>query len=319
MTPTKGLVESKRDRSVRKQPWKRRKPFRRFKTGKFNLKRFIFKTLEVTHHDDLPGKLFDGFMIGLISLNVVAFAFETVYSISIPYKSHFNNFEIFSTVIFTVEYGLRLWSCTLARGYRHPIFGRLKFVLMPLSLIDLFSVLPLYLFFFFPNWVFVREIHLLRLARLLKIGRYSESIRTLGKVVASKRSELLSATFTVFTLLMISASLVYFAEHAAQPELYPNIPASMWWSVVTLTSVGYGDVYPITPFGKLLGGVIAVLGLGLVALPTGILASGFAEEVQRQRMAVKADGRSPEGNALSLSADSSAAHKYCPHCGESLE
>ena len=296
---------------LKKPHWKRHKSFRRLSTGKFNLKRVVFKTLEVTHHDDLPGKLFDGFMIGLISLNVVAFAFETVYSISIPYKSHFNNFEIFSTAVFTLEYGLRLWSCTLERGFRHPVWGRIKFALMPLSLIDLLSALPLYLFFFFPNLVFVREIHLLRLARLLKIGRYSESIRTLGKVVASKRSELLSATFTVFTLLMISASLVYFAEHAAQPELFPNIPASMWWSVVTLTSVGYGDVYPITPFGKMLGGVIAVLGLGLVALPTGILASGFAEEVQRRRFSAEGVERSQP--------TSPSAHKYCPHCGEPLD
>ena len=243
--------------------------------GKLRFKRLIYKTLEVTHHDDWPGKLFDSFMIALISLNVVAFAFETVYTISIPYKSHFNNFETFSVVVFTAEYLLRLWTCTLAKGYRHPILGRLKFAVMAMSIIDLLSILPFYLFAFFPNLVFIREIHLLRLARLLKIGRYSESMRTLGKVVATKREDLLSAMFTVFTLLMISSSLVYFFEHASQPELFPNIPASMWWSVVTLTSVGYGDVYPITPIGKLLGGVIAVLGLGLVALPTGILASGF--------------------------------------------
>ena len=260
------------------------------------LKYFIFKILEVTHHDDLLGKAFDNFMIALISLNVIAFAFETVYSISIPYKSYFNNFETFSVTIFTAEYCLRLWTCTLERKYRHPLWGRVRFIFKPLSAIDLLSILPYYLFVFFPNLVFVREIHLLRLARLLKIGRYSESMRTLGKVVSAKRHDLLSATFTVFTLLMFSASLIYFVEHASQPELFPNIPASMWWSVVTLTSVGYGDVYPITPIGKLLGGVISVLGLGLVALPTGILASGFAEEVQRKR-----------------------SNPTCPHCGKHLE
>ena len=260
------------------------------------VKYFVFKILKVTHHDDLLGKTFDNFMIALISLNVIAFAFETVHSISIPYKSYFNNFETFSAIIFTVEYCLRLWTCTLERKYRHPVWGRVKFILKPLSAIDLLSVLPYYLFVFFPNLVFVREIHLLRLARLLKIGRYSESMRTLGKVVSAKRQDLLSATFTVFTLLMFSASLVYFVEHAAQPELFPSIPASMWWSVVTLTSVGYGDVYPITAMGKLLGGVISVLGLGLVALPTGILASGFAEEVQRKR-----------------------SNPKCPHCGKHLE
>ena len=274
---------------------KRSKFIRRFQLTKHQLKRIIFKTLEVTHHDDWPGKLFDNFMIGLISLNVVAFAFETVNSVSIPYKSYFNNFETFSAVVFTVEYALRLWTCTLERGFRHFLWGRIKFVVMPLSIIDLLSILPFYLFIFFPNLVFIREIHLLRLARLLKIGRYSESMRTLAKVVATKRQDLLSAMFTVFTLLMISSSLVYFFEHASQPDLFPNIPASMWWAVVTLTSVGYGDVYPITPIGKLLGGVIAVLGLGLVALPTGILASGFAEQVQQKR-----------------------EQPVCPHCGKQL-
>lgn len=268
---------------------------RRRNSHKNRFKYFIFKMLEVAHHDDLLGKAFDNFMIVLISLNVIAFAFETVYSISIPYKSYFNNFETFSVVIFTIEYFLRLWTCTLEQKNRHPIWGRLKFIFRPLSVIDLLAVLPYYLFVFFPNLVFIREIHLLRLARLLKIGRYSESMRTLGKVVAAKRHDLLSAIFTVFTLLMFSASLVYFAEHASQPELFSSIPASMWWSVVTLTSVGYGDVYPITPIGKLLGGVISVLGLGLVALPTGILASGFAEEVQRKP------------NSL-----------ICPHCGKHL-
>lgn len=271
----------------------RSKSSKRFHLGKLKLKQVIFKTLEVTHHDDWPGKLFDGFMIGLISLNVIAFAFETVNSVSIPYKSYFNNFETVSAVIFTVEYILRLWTCTLERGFRHFLWGRLKFVVMPLSIIDLLSILPFYLFIFFPNLVFIREIHLLRLARLLKIGRYSESMRTLAHVVATKRKDLLSALFTVFILLMISSSLVYFFEHASQPELFPNIPASMWWAVVTLTSVGYGDVYPITPIGKFLGGVISVLGLGLVALPTGILASGFAEKVQQNE-----------------------SQPVCPHCGK---
>ena len=284
MNKTKSRSISVRPRSRRRKTSLRRQ-----------LKYFIFKMLEVTHHDDFLGRAFDNFMIALISLNTVAFAFETVYAISIPYKSYFNNFETFSVVIFTTEYCLRLWTCTLDRKYRNPFWGRVKFVFRPLSLIDLLSILPYYLFVFFPNLVFIREIHLLRLARLLKIGRYSESMRTLGKVVSAKRHDLWSATFTVFTLLMVSASLVYFVEHASQPELFSSIPASMWWSVVTLTSVGYGDVYPITPFGKLLGGVISVLGLGLVALPTGILASGFAEEVQRKR-----------------------SNPTCPHCGKHL-
>lgn len=167
--------------------------------------------------------------------------------------------------------------------YRHPVLGRFRFALTPLSIVDFISIFPYYLFLFFPNLVFIRELHLLRLARLFKIGRYSKSMRTLGRVIVSKREDLFSTLFTVFTLLMISSSLMYFAEHAAQPDRYPHIPASMWWGIITLTRVGYGDVSPITPLGKILGGMVAVLGLGLVALPTGIIASGFAEEVEKKR------------------------------------
>jgi voltage-gated potassium channel len=265
------------------------------------LKHQIYRVIEVTHHDDLLGKLFDVFMIVLISLNVLAFTFETVDSISIPYKSYFNDFEAASAIIFTVEYAVRLWTCTLNPRYRHPVLGRIKFALTPLSIIDFISILPYYLFLFFPNLVFIRELHLLRLARLFKIGRYSESMRTLGKVILSKREDLFSTLFTVFTLLMISSSFMYFAEHAAQPEKYPNIPSSMWWGIITLTSVGYGDVSPITPIGKILGGIIAVLGLGLVALPTGIIASGFAEEVEKKRVKQR----------------QSQTYR-CPHCGGDL-
>jgi voltage-gated potassium channel len=259
------------------------------------LKQQIYRVIEVTHHDDRLGKLFDALMIALISLNVLAFTFETVDSISIPYKSYFNDFETASAIVFTVKYLLRLWTCTLDPRYRQPIFSRFKFAFTLLSIVDLISILPYYLFLFFPNLVFVRELHLLRLARLFKIGRYSESMRTLGKVISAKREDLFSTLFAVFTLLMISSSLMYFAEHAAQPDRYPNIPASMWWGIITLTSVGYGDVSPITAIGKILGGIITVLGLGLVALPAGIIASGFTEEVEKKR---------------------TKPQRICPHCGE---
>lgn len=269
------------------------------------LKQQIYKVIEVTHHNDWLGRIFNIFTIVLIYLNVLAFTFETVDSISIPYKSYFNDFETFSVMIFTIEYLVRIWTCTLDNRYHHPVLGRLKFAFTPLSIVDLISIFPYYLFLFFPNLVFIRELHLLRLARLLKIGRYSESMRTLGRVIASKREDLFSTLFTVFTLLTISSSLMYFVEHAAQPDRYPNIPASMWWAIITLTSVGYGDVSPVTPLGKILGGTIAVLGLGLVALPTGIIASGFAEEVEKKR--AKQRRNQPQ-----------IYPRQCPHCGGDL-
>ena len=262
------------------------------------IKSAVYRVIEVSPNNKAIGKFFDLFMIVLICLNILAFTFETVDEISIPYKSHFLDFETISVAAFTIEYLLRLWTCTLEPEFRHPIRGRLKFILTPLSIIDFISILPYYLFITFPNAVFIRELHLLRLARLLKIGRYSEAMRTLGRVIKAKRESLFSALFTVFGLLMISSSLIYYVEHAAQPERFPNIPASMWWAVITLTTVGYGDVYPVTPLGKILGGCIAVMGLGLVALPAGIIASGFAEEVEKKR---------------------SKRALVCPHCGEAME
>ena len=262
------------------------------------IKSAVYRVIEVSPDNKAIGKLFDLFMIVLICLNILAFAFETVDEISIPYKSYFVDFETLSVVIFTIEYLLRLWTCTLEPAFRHPIRGRLQFVVTPLSLIDFISILPYYLFMLFPSTVFIHELHLLRLARLLKIGRYSKAMRTLGRVIEAKRESLFSALFTVFSLLMVASSLIYYVEHAAQPDRFPNIPASMWWAVITLTTVGYGDVYPVTPLGKILAGCIAVMGLGLVALPAGIVASGFTEEVEKKR---------------------SKQTIICPHCGEEIE
>ncbi|MBD2102060.1 ion transporter [Leptolyngbya sp. FACHB-261] len=237
-------------------------------------------------------------MIGLIILNILAFTFETVDSVALNNRTYFNDFESFSAIIFTIEYGLRLWTCDLIQPkFRAPVLGRLKFAMTPMAIVDFISILPYWLFFFFHDLVFIKWIHFLRLARLLKIGRYSESMRTLGHVLQAKGGDLLTALFMVFLLLVISSSAIYYTERVAQPDIFSSIPASMWWSVITLTSVGYGDAYPVTPLGRLIGGMIAVLGLGLVALPTGILASGYTDEIRKKRMQQRSN---------------------CPHCGADL-
>ena len=129
------------------------------------------------------------------------------------------------------------------------------------------------------------------------MGRYSESIKLFGKVLRAKKEELLIVVFAVFILLTISSSLLYYVEHEAQPEMFSNIPAAMWWGVATLTTVGYGDIYPITPAGKFLGAIISLLGIGLFALPAGILSSGFIEEIRRRKNKIR----------------------KCPHCGAKLK
>ena len=173
--------------------------------------------------------------------------------------------------------------CTVDVQYEHPVWGRIKYALTPLSTIDLISVLPFYLVLLFPTINFVNSISLLRLLRLLKMSRYSESVRTLGTVLNAKKEELIATAFAVFIILIFASSIMYFVESSANPQAFGSIPDAMWWGVVTLTTVGYGDIYPITPLGRFLGAILAFLGIGIFALPAGIIASGFSQEVQKRK------------------------------------
>jgi voltage-gated potassium channel len=240
---------------------------------------------------------FDFFIVALIVANVVAVMVETVEELAGPYDRALRVFEVFSVVVFTAEYLLRLWACTCDPRYAGAVRGRLRFALSPMALIDLVAILPFYLEFAAFDLRFVRSLRLFRLFRVFKLARYSASMRTLARVIKSKKEELLVTLFVVVVMLVFASSAMFYAEHEAQPDKFPSIPASLWWGVATLTTVGYGDVFPVTPLGKLMGGVIAVLGVGIFALPTGILASGFAEELQRRRR------REPT---------------ICPHCGRDI-
>jgi voltage-gated potassium channel len=257
-------------------------------------KRRAWELLESNVGETRLDRVVDGFIMALIVLNVCAVLVETVEEISLPLARYFRAFEIFSVAVFTAEYLLRLWSCTADARYRGHLRGRLRYAASPMALIDLLAILPFYLEFFTIDLRFVRSLRLFRLFRAFKLARYSASMRTLGNVLRSKREELLVTLFVVVVMLVFASSAMYYAEHDAQPDKFSSIPASMWWGVATLTTVGYGDVFPVTTAGKVLGAMIAVLGVGLFALPTGILASGFAEELQRARK------KEPV---------------ICPHCG----
>lgn len=244
------------------------------------IKSRIFEILEIASTGDLLSRTFDIFIMTLISLNVLAVILETVKSLSFHYRLLFHTFEVFSVSVFTIEYVLRLWTCTANNRFKSPVKGRVRFGMTPLALVDLMAILPFYL----PMVIaldlrFIRAVRLFRLFRLFKMGRYSESLKTLGNVLKEKKEELLITVFVVFILLVVASSLMYFVENEAQPEVFSSIPAAMWWGVATLTTVGYGDICPITPIGKLLGATIAIMGIGMFALPAGILGSGFVEEM----------------------------------------
>lgn len=248
------------------------------------IKKKIYETLEPTGGKRTRiGRFFDIFILFLIFLNILAVVLSTIQSLSKQFHSYFFYFEFFSVIVFTIEYILRIWSCNVDKKYQHPFAGRVKFAFRPIVLIDLLAILPFYLPMIIPlDLRFIRAIRLLRLFRIFKIGRYSKSLNVLKDVIRNKKEELVLIIFVVLIMLVIFSSLMYFVERDVQPEAFASIPHAMWWAIITLTTVGYGDVYPITVLGKILGAMIAFLGIGMFALPAGILGSGLIEAIQKR-------------------------------------
>lgn len=233
--------------------------------------------------DVAGGERYDVAIISLICLNVLAMVLETVKPLHAAYGDVFYGLEVLSVAVFSVDYGLRMWSCVERPEYAGAVAGRVRYALTPMALIHLVSVLPFFLPFLGVDLRFVRALNVLRLLRLAKLARYSRALRMVGRVLSGKREELATTISLVGVLLLVASSLMYFAERGAQPDKFSSIPEAMWWGIVTLTTVGYGDVFPVTSLGKALSAVIALLGVGVVALPTGILGAAFVEEMAASR------------------------------------
>jgi len=255
-------------------------------------KRRIYEILEATDPGDAAGRLVNFVIMALILLNVAAVVLESEEAIDARYGPLFDAFGFFSIIAFTVEYLLRLWISDLDPHRSDPVRGRVRFALSPLAIIDLAVILPYYLPIVFPDLRFLRGVRIFWLFRLFEMGRYSESMVTLENVIRAKKEELTVTFFAIIFFLTFASSIIYFLEHDVQPENFPSIPATMWWGLLTLTTIGYGDIYPVTILGKLVGSLIIIIGVGMFALPTGILASGFVEEIQSRAKlrAEKAEG-----------------------------
>jgi voltage-gated potassium channel len=204
--------------------------------------------------------------------------------------------ENISIAIFSLEYVLRIWACTCAKKYKHPLTGRLKYIFSSGSIIDLLAIMPFYLSLTF-DLRFVRIFRLIRFLRFFKLGRYLNSTKIISRVFDAKKNELVLCLIITLCLIIVASSLMYFIEHGKQPDKFSSIPETMWWSVTTLTTVGYGDVFPVTALGRILTAVISIMGVGMFALPAGILASGFADEFHRIKEKNK---------------------NRCPHCGKEI-
>jgi len=264
--------------------------------GSVTLRKRIFEILEQPDHRDGLSFVVDVSIAGLIIINVIVLALETIQSIDARLHGIFRAIEMFSVAVFTIEYLLRIWVCVESPRYRRPVRGRLRFAVSFFALVDLLAVLPFYIAPLTGDLRFMRTVRLLRFVWLAKLGEHSQAVRTITAVFARKRHELGATLFLASVLLLLASSAMYFAEHDDQPEAFGSIPETMWWSVVTMTTVGYGDVYPQSTPGRIIGALIAICGIMMFAIPTAIIGSGFYEVWQSEEKG-----------------------RPCPHCGKSID
>jgi len=256
--------------------------------------------------DHRYSKAFDVLIISLIAFGTVLLILDSVQDIHAQYGEYFAHIEMLLVLVFSLEYVMRLWACTVEDGYRSPILGRLKFALTPMSIIDLLAILPFYLTLVgLDSALFLRILRLFRLLRLLKLARYYRAFRIFKQVFQNCYEELILTLSIIGLLLVIASFLVYYFENPVQPHAFPDLPATLWWGIVTLSTIGYGDIFPITFMGRVITGIIAVMGIGMFALPAGILGSEFMEAIRQERQA-KATQNAVE-------------QPCCPHCGKTLQ
>lgn len=244
-------------------------------------RRRLFCIIQIGSTGDWPSRLFDFATLTAILTNLFIAVFET-FDASAPYAGIMEALELVTVLFFTVEYALRLTTA----DYLYPeLPGRraaLRYVTSFSGLIDLLSFLPYYLPVFFPAGVVAfRMFRVVRIFRLFRINAYYDALNVIADVVKSKRDQLLSSVFIILVLMLASSLCMYSLEHEVQPEVFQNAFSGFWWAVSTLLTVGYGDIYPITPVGRLFGIAITFLGVGMVAIPTGILSAGFVEQYTR--------------------------------------
>ena len=262
------------------------------------LKKKVFRIVQ-SSDGYWPSQLFDGVIMLLIVASVLSVFAET-FPLADSTMATLDRIEFIISIVFSVEYFLRVWTADLLHPDLSPWRARWKFVRSGMAIVDLVAVLPFWLPMLLPSHLLgLRAIRLVRILRILKLNRYMEAIAAIGEVFRKKSRELAASFGFICLLMLLSSLLMYHAEHDVQPDKFTNAFAGLWWAVATLTTVGYGDIYPVTAIGRLLGAAIAILGVGMVAIPTGILSSGFVEHFSR-------------------SSKPSSPPSRCPHCGKEL-
>lgn len=245
------------------------------------MRQYFYNLLEQTNSGSVVVRLVNVFLMLLIMSNVVAVILASDSVIYTDLQLFFDRFEIFSIIVFSVEYIFRIWVCVENPRYKSSVTGRLKYMISPMAIVDLVSILPFY-FGIFLN-IDTRLLRVLRLFRLFKLSRHFSAMSVLLTVIKNELAVLVSAIFIMLVLIILASAGMFMVERNVQPEAFGTIPRAMWWASITLTTVGYGDVVPVTIAGRMFGVFITILGVGMAALPAGIIASGFTRELNKRR------------------------------------
>ncbi|MBQ7703658.1 MAG: ion transporter [Firmicutes bacterium] len=247
------------------------------------MKKRVFEIIQIGQEGDKPSRAFDYFLIANIILNILVVILDTFEELS-AYSTLFRWVEIITTIIFLIEYILRIWTADLL----YPKLGRGKavgrFMLSFDGIVDLFTIIPV---FFLTGAVAFRMLRVVRILHLFRINARYDSFHAILSIIYQKRKQLLSSLFIIFILMLASSICMYSAEHAAQPDVFKNAFSGFWWSVTTILTIGYGDIYPVTTAGTIIAIIMSFLGVGAVAIPTGIISAGFVEQFEREKNATK--------------------------------
>jgi len=259
------------------------------------------------HKSDKLSQRLDIAIALLILANLIAVVLESLESLSLAYSGFFNAFEWFSVTLFSIEYGLRIWSAPSHKALRGKSAKakRLSYLFSFTGIVDFLAILPSLLQWLIPG-ADLRWLRAIRMIRLLKMSHYSSALEDLISAIYAERRSFTAALYLFVIALFLASTTLYMAENQEQPEAFGSIPEAMWWAIITLTTVGYGDVSPITPIGKIIGAGTALMGVCSVALLTGIVGSAFSNQLEKRRAIFEAE----VGKALSdgVISDEEAAH-----------
>ena len=266
------------------------------------MKKRIFEIISRAENGDRASRAFDVSIMALIIVSILSIILQSYASLATRYAKAFSILETITVGVFTIEYLLRIWTADLLYpDVKHP---RIKYVLSFMAIIDLLAVLPFYMPFFAADLRFLRMVRLLRLFRLLrvfKLGRYFDALQIIVQVLRKSAAQLVISVVLCLFVMLFSAIVMYTVENPVQPEQFPNVIASLWSAICTLTTVGYGDVYPVTTIGRFFAAVISLVGIGIIAIPTGIIAGGFSNAIEKKVE------------------DEEEKKHYCPYCGHHLD